>query len=98
MTMMNHFPHHNLRVIHKIMSAAGVTCSKHSPAQAHQYIKDSKVEICRGGRSTSAVEAIVVETIAVEVIAVEVIAVEAITVEVIALCADPGGGQSMIAV
>ena len=46
----------------------------------HQYIKDSKVEICRGGRSTIAVEAIAVETIAVEVIAVEMIAVH------------PGGG------
>ena len=68
-----------------------------------QYIKDSKVEICRGraGRLTIAVEAIAVETIAVETIAVEtiavetiaveMIAVEAIAVEVIALCADPGG-------
>ena len=46
----------------------------------YQYIKDSKVEICRGGQSTIAVEAIAVETIAVEAIAVEVIAVEAITV------------------
>ena len=27
--------------------------------RADQYIKDSKVEICRGGRSTIAVEAIV---------------------------------------
>ena len=43
----------------------------------YQYIKDSKVEICRGGQSTSTVE---------------VIAVEAITVEMIASCADPGGG------
>ena len=46
----------------------------------HQYIKDSKVEICRGGRSTIAVEAIAVETIAVEAIAVEMITVEAIAV------------------
>ena len=36
--------------------------------------------------------------IAVETIAVEAIAVEMITVEAIALCADPGGGQSTIAV
>ena len=50
----------------------------------HQYIKDSKVEICRGGRLTIAVEAITVELIAVEVIAVEAIAVETIAVEVIA--------------
>ena len=46
----------------------------------NQYIKDSKVEICRGGRSTIAVEAIAVETITVEAIAVEMIAVEAIAV------------------
>ena len=68
----------------------------------NQYIKDPKVEICRGGRSTStveviavemiAVEAIAVETIAVEAIAVEMITVEMITVEVIASCADPAGG------
>ena len=37
----------------------------------HQYIKDSKVEICRGDRSTIAVEAITVEMIAVETNAVE---------------------------
>ena len=50
-------------------------CSIHR--RRHQYIKDSKVEICRGGgRSTIPVEAIAVETIAVEVIA---------------SCADPGG-------
>ena len=36
----------------------------------YQFIKDSKVDICRGGRSTITVEAITVETIAVEVIAV----------------------------
>ena len=45
----------------------------------HQYIKDSKVEICRGA-------------IAVETIAVETIAVEAIAVEVITSCADSLGG------
>ena len=50
----------------------------------NQYIKDSKVEICRGGRSTIAVEVIAVEMIAVEAIAVETITVEAITVH-------PGG-------
>ena len=49
----------------------------------HQYIKDSKVEICRGGRSTIAVEAITVEAITVEVIAAEAIAVGTITVEAI---------------
>ena len=49
-------------------------------SQAHQYIKDSKVEICRGGRSTIAVEVITVETITVKAIAVEAIAVEAIAV------------------
>ena len=74
--------------------------------QKNQYIKDSKVEICRGGRSTSTVEAIAVETIAVEAITVETITVEAIAVEVItvemitvemiavepiASCADLGG-------
>ena len=37
---------------------------------AHQYIKDSKVEICRGGQSTIAVEMIAVETITVETITV----------------------------
>ena len=68
----------------------------------YQYIKDSKVEICRGGgRSTIAVETIAVEAIAVETIAVEAIAVETITVEMIAVevitveaivsCVDPGG-------
>ena len=55
----------------------------------YQYIKDSKVEICRGGRSTIAVETIAVETIAScadpggggqLTIAVEVIAVETIAV------------------
>ena len=51
----------------------------------HQYITDSKVEICRGGQSTIAVEAIAVEMIAVEVITVEAIAVEAITVDMIAV-------------
>ena len=73
---------------------------KHNIATS-QYIKDSKVEICRGGRSTItvemiAVEAITVETIAVEAIAVEMIAVEAIAVETISVeaiisCVDPGG-------
>ena len=52
----------------------------------YQYIKDSKVEICRGGRLT----------IAVEMIAVETIAVEAIAVEAITSCADPGGGGGLI--
>ena len=54
---------------------------EHELLTNYQYIKDSKVEICRGGRSTIAVEAI-----AVEMIAVEMIAVEAITVH-------PGGGS-----
>ena len=57
---------------------------RYTSKNSHQYIKDSKVEICRGGRSTIAVEAIAVETIAVEVITVEMIAVEAIAVH-------PGG-------
>ena len=55
----------------------------------YQYIKDSKVEICRGGRSIIAVEAIAVEAITVEAIAVEMIAVEAIAVKAIAV--HPGG-------